>query len=84
MIPGDATGAASEKAKAPALPRDAPAGNYTATVEIAPGVFMPKLNLGTCCGSGPAVGMPAWFHAGGAGIDTAFDYLDEPARKGAP
>jgi diketogulonate reductase-like aldo/keto reductase len=48
-----------------------------ATVEIAPGVFMPKLNLGTCCGSDPAVGMPAWFQAGGAGIDTAFDYLDE-------
>ena len=46
-------------------------------VEIAPGVLMPKLNLGTCCGSLPELGVPAWFAAGGKGIDTAFDYNDQ-------
>jgi diketogulonate reductase-like aldo/keto reductase len=47
------------------------------TVEIAKGVSMPKINLGTCCGSDPSVGLPAWIAAGGVGIDTAFDYDDQ-------
>jgi 2,5-diketo-D-gluconate reductase A len=41
---------------------------------------MPRLNLGTCCGSDPAVGIPTWFAAGGSGVsgvDTAFDYGDQ-------
>ena len=50
-----------------------------ATVLIAPGVHMPRLNLGTCCGSDPTVGVKAWFAAGGTGIDTAWDYKDQPA-----
>jgi hypothetical protein len=25
--------------------------NITSTIEIAPGVSMPRINLGTCCGS---------------------------------
>jgi len=48
------------------------------TVEIAKGVVMPTLNLGTCCGSDPSVGLAPWFQAGGRGIDTAWDYKDQP------
>jgi len=48
------------------------------TVAIAPGVFMPTINLGTCCGSDPKVGLSPWLAAGGTGIDTAFDYQDQP------
>lgn len=48
------------------------------TVEIATGVHMPTMNLGTCCGSEPQVGLPGWFAAGGVGVDTAWDYLDQP------
>ena len=62
----------------PRLNLAAAAAAESPTVKIAPGVLMPRLNLGTCCGSLPQVGVPAWFAAGGAGIDTAFDYLDEP------
>jgi len=47
------------------------------TVEIAPGVNMPKINLGTCCGSQPSVGLKPWLDAGGVGIDTAYDYKDQ-------
>eukprot|EP00041_Stephanoeca_diplocostata_P008219 m.118837 g.118837 ORF g.118837 m.118837 type:complete len:298 (+) comp17224_c0_seq1:156-1049(+) len=47
------------------------------TVEIAPGVIMPTINLGTCCGSDPGVGLAPWLAAGGVGIDTAFDYKDQ-------
>ena len=43
------------------------------SVEIAPGVQMPVINVGTCCGS-DARGVTAWLEAGGRGIDTAFDY----------
>ena len=39
-------------------------------VEIAPGVQMPALSLGTCCGSEPGVGLLPWIAAGGRGIDT--------------
>jgi diketogulonate reductase-like aldo/keto reductase len=48
------------------------------TVEIAKGVIMPTLNLGTCCGSDPSVGLTPWFQAGGRGVDTAWDYKDQP------
>ena len=48
------------------------------TVTIAPGVQMPRMNLGTCCGSDPAVGVKPWLAAGGVGIDTANDYHDQP------
>jgi len=48
------------------------------TVEIAPGVSMPAVSLGTCCGSDPKVGLAPWFAAGGTGIDTALDYKDQP------
>lgn len=47
------------------------------TVEIAPGVVMPSINLGTCCGSEPKVGLTSWLKAGGSGIDTAWDYHDQ-------
>jgi len=46
-------------------------------VQIAPGVYMPKINLGTCCGSQPKVGLKSWLDAGGVGIDTAYDYRDQ-------
>ena len=48
-----------------------PTGKY---VEIAPGVLYPSINLGTCCGSDPKVGIPAWLKDGGGGIDTSNDY----------
>jgi len=48
------------------------------TIEIAPGVEMPRINLGTCCGSKPQAGLPGWLNAGGVGIDTAWDYKDQP------
>jgi diketogulonate reductase-like aldo/keto reductase len=51
----------------------------TPTAEIAPGVMMPKINLGTCCGSQPNVGLGPWLDAGANGIDTAYDY-----GKGVP
>ena len=44
------------------------------TVEIAPGVDMFRVSLGTCCGSLPSVGLAPWLAAGGRGIDTAYDY----------
>jgi len=47
------------------------------TVEIAPNVHMPTLNLGTCCGSEPKIGLDPWLGAGGNGIDTAWDYHDQ-------
>jgi 2,5-diketo-D-gluconate reductase A len=47
------------------------------TLEIAPGVEMPRINLGTCCGSEVAHAFPAWYGAGGRGVDTAFDYGKE-------
>ncbi len=47
------------------------------TVEIAPGVVMPSMNLGTCCGSEPKVGLAPYLAAGGTGIDTAWDYHDQ-------
>ena len=44
------------------------------SVQIAPGVQFPSINLGTCCGSDPKVGIPDWIAAGGVGIDTSNDY----------
>ena len=49
------------------------------TVDIAPGVHMPMVNLGTCCGSDPSVGVKPWLAAGGVGIDTAWSYRDQAA-----
>lgn len=43
---------------------------------------MPKISLGTCCGSDPKVGLEPWLEACGSdvcGIDTAWDYNDQPA-----
>ena len=45
----------------------------TPTTTIAPGVEMPQVNLGTCCGS-TTVGLGPWLDAGGSGIDSAYDY----------
>ena len=50
--------------------------NVTKTVEIAPGVMMPRISLGTCCGSQPKFGLEPWIAAGGRGIDTAYDCKD--------
>jgi len=47
------------------------------TIEIAPGVDMPRVNLGTCCGSEVANAFPIWWSAGGRGVDTAYDYGKE-------
>jgi diketogulonate reductase-like aldo/keto reductase len=41
------------------------------------GVEMPRVNLGTCCGSTPDAGLQSWISAGGIGIDTAWDYQDQ-------
>ena len=49
------------------------------TKEVAPGVHMPVLSLGTCCGSNPSVGVVPWLTNGGVGIDTAWDYFDQKA-----
>ena len=66
------------------------------TLEIAPGVQMPRINLGTCCGSEVTNSFPSWWAAGGHGVDTAFDYgkevpggketelSDSIAKTGAP
>jgi diketogulonate reductase-like aldo/keto reductase len=39
------------------------------TVTLNNGVIMPSMNLGTCCGSEPKVGLQPWLDAGGVGID---------------
>ena len=43
------------------------------TKEIAPGVYMHRISMGTCCGS-DTTGVPGWIAAGGRGFDTAYDY----------
>ena len=53
------------------------ASPITPTIEIAPGVAMPRVNLGTCCGSESTNAFPSWWGAGGHGVDTAFDYGKE-------
>jgi len=55
----------------------AAAAPFMPTVEIAPGIEMPALSLGTCCGSSPSVGLAPWLTAGGLGVDTAYDYNDQ-------
>ena len=45
--------------------------------EIAPGVRMPLVNLGTCCGSEATRSFPLWWSDGGRGVDTALDYGKE-------
>lgn len=54
------------------------------TVEIAPGVHMPTLSLGTwSLGNGdpsdPSIGVPPWVAAGGNGLDCAWDYFNQAA-----
>lgn len=46
-------------------------------INLTPIITMPSLNLGTCCGSSPDVGLDTWLDAGGIGIDTAFGYGDQ-------
>jgi len=49
----------------------------TTHIKLNDGNQFPSINLGTCCGSKPAVGIPGWIGAGGFGIDTSIDYKDE-------
>jgi diketogulonate reductase-like aldo/keto reductase len=42
------------------------------------GYAMPRISLGTCCGSKPSVGVGPWLKAGGVGIDTAVVYKNSP------
>jgi 2,5-diketo-D-gluconate reductase A len=49
----------------------------TPNITIAPGVSMPRINLGTCCGSEATHSFPSWYAAGGRGVDTALDYGKE-------
>ena len=58
------------------------AGEESTVVEIASNVFMPRANLGTCCGSEAIVSTAAWLKHGQRGIDTAFDYGGIP--RGGP
>lgn len=55
----------------------APLGALSKTVKLNNGVEMTTVNLGTCCGSSPKVGLGPWLKAGGTGIDTAFNYYDQ-------
>ena len=52
----------------------APPAQRQATIEIAPGVFMPLINLGRGNHS-------AWLRVGGRGVDTAYDYGDGHQRE---
>lgn len=52
------------------------------TVEIAPGVRMPWLNLGTWQlannkPSDPSIGVGPWIQQGGTGLDCAYDYFNQ-------
>ena len=52
----------------------------TPYINLTPIIRMPSLNLGTCCGSSPDIGLAPWLAAQGlpgAGIDTAFGYNDQ-------
>eukprot|EP00041_Stephanoeca_diplocostata_P015856 m.305232 g.305232 ORF g.305232 m.305232 type:complete len:421 (+) comp20177_c0_seq1:127-1389(+) len=46
-------------------------------VTLNDGKQMPMINLGTCCGSKPSVGLMPWIRAGGVGIDSAIGYGDQ-------
>jgi 2,5-diketo-D-gluconate reductase A len=54
-----------------------PPAALSKTVKLNNGVEMTTVNLGTCCGSSPKVGLGPWLKAGGIGIDTAFNYYDQ-------
>mmetsp|Transcript_49588 Transcript_49588/g.162153 ORF Transcript_49588/g.162153 Transcript_49588/m.162153 type:complete len:312 (-) Transcript_49588:205-1140(-) len=59
-------------------------GGFSPTVTIADGVLMPRISLGTCCGSEVTHAFPAWWTSGGRGVDTALDYGKEvPGGKEA-
>eukprot|EP00729_Bicosta_minor_P002518 gene2518-14775_t len=54
-------------------------------VKLNDGTMMPSVNLGTCCGSDPDIGLKPWLTearlvmgASPIGIDTAWDYKDQP------
>lgn len=51
--------------------------NLSPTIPISDGVLMPRVNLGTCCGSEVTNAFPNWWASGGRGVDTAFDYGKE-------
>jgi diketogulonate reductase-like aldo/keto reductase len=58
--------------------------NVSTTVKLNDGQVMPSVNLGTCCGSDPAVGLKPWLiearpvmGSERVGIDTAWDYKDQ-------
>ena len=55
----------------------AAANGMETTLTLRDGVVMPRVNLGTCCGSTPDAGLTSWVQAGGVGIDTAWDYKDQ-------
>ena len=54
-----------------------------AFIKLNDGHTFPRINLGTCCGSNPAVGVQPWLDAGGVGIDTAASYKNSPAIAAA-
>jgi len=56
----------------------------TKTVKLNDGQIMPSMNLGTCCGSDPSIGLKPWLTSARVvmgsdqvGVDTAWDYKDE-------
>ena len=61
-------------------------------VTLNTGVKMPAIQLGTCCGSDPGIGLAPWLDAAEAagfgttdapvGVDTAFDYSDQTVISG--
>jgi diketogulonate reductase-like aldo/keto reductase len=59
------------------VPGGAGQAAITPMMKLNDGKFMPRINLGTCCGSSPSIGLKPWLEAGGIGIDTSIDYHDE-------
>ena len=54
------------------------------SVRLSDGNEMPSVNLGTCCGSDPKIGLVPWltqasnvYRGGKVGVDTAWDYHDQ-------
>lgn len=55
------------------------AAAHTWSKEIAPGVFMPYVNLGhPDDNSSTAADVEAWLRLGGVGLDTAWNYHNQP------
>ena len=70
-LDGCGTGGGDSTTASAAAPSNEPSGP---TVTIAPGVEMPTVSLGTCCGSKPEVGLSDRLKAGGVAIDMAWNY----------